>query len=338
MTNVAAGTQATDAVNKAQLDAVAGAAATTSRFFQASGNGGDVAGALVDGDNALAAGDAANAIGNGATALGSGANAWPAMRRHWASTPWPAPLTPARSVQMHRRPLNTQPRRVRKARPVASAEVGAASIASGAGSTATGVLSEPARGGGSGVLQQCQWQRRHRGRQRECRQWHRVGSVRHRCRGDRRHSTAIGGYAQASAFNATAFGNFANASGSNSVALGGDSEASGAYSTATGQGSLATGTNSVAVGGSLFGVLATEASGIGQPPSVAAPGPVASTAPRWATPPNRALPTAWRWVPIRSPTATTPCRSAAVATPARSPTWLMARRAMMRSTRASSTP
>jgi hypothetical protein len=75
VTNVAAGTQATDAVNKAQLDAVASTATTTSRFFQASGNGDDVAGALVEGDNALAAGDAANAIGNGATALGSGANA-----------------------------------------------------------------------------------------------------------------------------------------------------------------------------------------------------------------------------------------------------------------------
>ena len=73
ITNVAAGTEDTDAVNKAQLDEVGKVASNTDHFFKASDSEDSNAGAYVEGDNATAAGEAANAIGNGASAIGSGA-------------------------------------------------------------------------------------------------------------------------------------------------------------------------------------------------------------------------------------------------------------------------
>src|SRR5690606_18112530 len=78
ITNVAAGTEGTDAVNLHQLNAAADAAEHTNRCCQASGNNADPAddvGAYVEGLNATAAGDASNAIGDGASAFGSGAMA-----------------------------------------------------------------------------------------------------------------------------------------------------------------------------------------------------------------------------------------------------------------------
>ncbi len=104
------------------------------------------------------------------------------------------------------------------------------------------------------------------------------------------------------------------------------------------RGGLATGTNSVAVGGSLFGVLATEASGNY---STAVGGGAWSGGINSTALGNAAESRASNSVALsagRSPTATTPCRWAVVAIPARSPTWLLARRALMRSTRTSSTP
>ncbi|WP_255492548.1 ESPR-type extended signal peptide-containing protein, partial [Luteimonas sp. RC10] len=73
ITHVAAGTQATDAVNLAQLQA---ATNESLRYFQASGSADSDAGAFVDGDDALAAGEAASAVGQGATAVGGGALAY----------------------------------------------------------------------------------------------------------------------------------------------------------------------------------------------------------------------------------------------------------------------
>ena len=75
ITNVAAGTEDTDAVNKAQLDEVGKTASNTDHFFKATDSEDSGAGAYVEGDNATAAGEATNAIGNGASAYGSGANA-----------------------------------------------------------------------------------------------------------------------------------------------------------------------------------------------------------------------------------------------------------------------
>ncbi|MEN5351823.1 ESPR-type extended signal peptide-containing protein, partial [Luteimonas sp. TWI165] len=70
ITHVAAGTEATDAVNLAQLDAVA---AEASRYLQATGSADSDAGAYAEGENALAAGEAASAVGAGTVALGAGA-------------------------------------------------------------------------------------------------------------------------------------------------------------------------------------------------------------------------------------------------------------------------
>src|SRR5690606_36682913 len=76
ITNVAAGTEDTDAVNLAQLQEVAKTADNTDYFFKASDDpDADSVGAYVEGANATAAGEAASAIGYGASAFGSGANA-----------------------------------------------------------------------------------------------------------------------------------------------------------------------------------------------------------------------------------------------------------------------
>ncbi len=56
ITSVAAGSEATDAVNKAQLDAVASTADNTARFFQAQPEAGSNAGALAEGEGAVASG------------------------------------------------------------------------------------------------------------------------------------------------------------------------------------------------------------------------------------------------------------------------------------------
>ncbi len=68
ITSVAAGSEATDAVNKAQLDAVASTADNTARFFQAQPEAGSNAGALAEGEGAVASGSSSNAIGVGAVA------------------------------------------------------------------------------------------------------------------------------------------------------------------------------------------------------------------------------------------------------------------------------
>src|SRR3546814_8028607 len=74
VTNVAAGTQDTDAVNLEQLQEVAKTADNTDYFFKASDDPDtDSVGAYVEGASATAAGEAASAIGFGATAFGSGA-------------------------------------------------------------------------------------------------------------------------------------------------------------------------------------------------------------------------------------------------------------------------
>src|SRR3546814_20505029 len=72
VTNVAAGTQDTDAVNLEQLQEVAKTADNTDYFFKASDDPDtDSVGAYVEGASATAAGEAASAIGFGATAFGS---------------------------------------------------------------------------------------------------------------------------------------------------------------------------------------------------------------------------------------------------------------------------
>ncbi|MGN7727327.1 hypothetical protein ACTJIL_16095, partial [Luteimonas sp. 22616] len=69
ITNVAAGTEDTDAVNVAQLQEVAKTADNTDHFFQASDDPDNPGmGAYVEGINATAAGEATNAIGDGASA------------------------------------------------------------------------------------------------------------------------------------------------------------------------------------------------------------------------------------------------------------------------------
>src|SRR3546814_365670 len=76
ITNVAAGTEDTDAVNLAQLQEVAKTADNTDHFFQASDDPDNPGvGAYVEGINATAAGENANAIGDGTSAYGSGAYA-----------------------------------------------------------------------------------------------------------------------------------------------------------------------------------------------------------------------------------------------------------------------
>ncbi|WP_293706587.1 ESPR-type extended signal peptide-containing protein [Stenotrophomonas sp. UBA7606] len=73
--NVAPGTEATDAVNKGQLDAVSAVAEGTNKFFKATASVDSDAGAGAAGEGALAAGESANAFGDAAVALGNKANA-----------------------------------------------------------------------------------------------------------------------------------------------------------------------------------------------------------------------------------------------------------------------
>lgn len=86
------------------------------------------------------------------------------------------------------------------------------------------------------------------------------------------HATAVGGYSQA-AENASAFGHSATASGTNSTALGSGAQATAAGSVAIGSGSVANRDNTVSVGAAgnervianvRDGVLATDASTVGQ--------------------------------------------------------------------------
>lgn len=87
LTNVAAGTSATDAVNKAQLDAaVAGAGGGSTKYVKVNstvtgtgsnenGDGATGAGAVAIGENASASGDTSSAVGYGNTASGLASNA-----------------------------------------------------------------------------------------------------------------------------------------------------------------------------------------------------------------------------------------------------------------------
>ena len=71
ITNVAAGTETTDAVNKGQLDAVAATADAVGQRFKANGSGV----ATASGTDAVAVGSGATAGGNRSNAVGSSANA-----------------------------------------------------------------------------------------------------------------------------------------------------------------------------------------------------------------------------------------------------------------------
>ena len=73
ITNVAAGTEGTDAVNVDQLNAVAEASENATRYFKANGERDGSDDAVAHGDYATASGSAALADGVGATATGSGA-------------------------------------------------------------------------------------------------------------------------------------------------------------------------------------------------------------------------------------------------------------------------
>src|SRR5690606_4844945 len=75
ITSVAAGTEATDAVNKAQLDAVAGSTSEASHYFAANGAGDGTDDAVAIGDQALAAGSRAKANGLGAVSIGNATQA-----------------------------------------------------------------------------------------------------------------------------------------------------------------------------------------------------------------------------------------------------------------------
>src|SRR3546814_21052025 len=76
ITNVAAGSEDTDAVNLAQLQVVAKTADNTDHFFKASEDPDNPgAGAYVEGINATGAGENAHAIGDGTSADGGGAYA-----------------------------------------------------------------------------------------------------------------------------------------------------------------------------------------------------------------------------------------------------------------------
>src|SRR3546814_3917591 len=75
ITNVADGTEDTDAVNLAQLQEVAKTADNTDHFFKATDDPDNPGvGSYVEGINATAAGEAANATGAGASAYGRGAD------------------------------------------------------------------------------------------------------------------------------------------------------------------------------------------------------------------------------------------------------------------------
>ena len=69
--NVAAGTEAGDAINKAQLDAMADSVSSASHYFAVSGNNDGSNNATASGDNSMAAGSSASAVGDGASAFGT---------------------------------------------------------------------------------------------------------------------------------------------------------------------------------------------------------------------------------------------------------------------------
>ena len=73
ITNVAAGTEASDAVNLGQLEALADSVADASAYFSANGLGDGSDASTAEGDYATASGSAATALGTGASAYGSGA-------------------------------------------------------------------------------------------------------------------------------------------------------------------------------------------------------------------------------------------------------------------------
>ncbi|MFM0199787.1 YadA-like family protein [Paraburkholderia fungorum] len=76
ITNVAAGTEATDAVNVSQLnDAVNAATAGATRYFKANGDGTGTDNAIASGEHALAMGSYADAAGVGAVAAGTSSQA-----------------------------------------------------------------------------------------------------------------------------------------------------------------------------------------------------------------------------------------------------------------------
>lgn len=96
VTNVAAGTENTDAVNKGQLDAVAGSVSDASHYFKANGNGDGTDDAQASGQYATATGSGAYAGAEGATATGSGAVA---TGSHATASGYGAVATKGRTVR-----------------------------------------------------------------------------------------------------------------------------------------------------------------------------------------------------------------------------------------------
>src|SRR5690606_24580195 len=143
ITNVAAGTEGTDAVNLDQLNAVADAAGQTGRHFQAEGAGV----ATVDGVRTVAAGDGAvasqaNAVALGAHSLASGLSG--------TATGYRAQATGTRSTATGAKSLASGLNATAtgfgsRATGVASTAIGYGAYASGNNSIAIGVLSEADR-------------------------------------------------------------------------------------------------------------------------------------------------------------------------------------------------
>ncbi|PZO62125.1 MAG: cell surface protein, partial [Pseudoxanthomonas suwonensis] len=237
-------TEATDAVNKGQLDAVAEIAETTNKYFKASGSAGSDAGAYVEGDNATAAGEAANAIGAGASAFGGGANA---IGRNATASGFNA-LAGADSATAVGGTLyyvDPDTGEVLLDQATQATEAGTTALGAGAQATAAFATANGAAAQASGL-------------QATASGYTSVASGLassayggfSEATGD--FATALGYGAEASATRATAVGISSVASGDRSTAMGNSATASGSVAVAVGNSSRATQLNSTAVGGSAW--------------------------------------------------------------------------------------
>ncbi|WP_337243465.1 ESPR-type extended signal peptide-containing protein [Luteimonas sp. gir] len=243
ITNVAAGTQATDAVNLSQLEAVA---ADASRYLQATGSADSDAGAYAEGDNTLAAGEAAAAVGTGTVALGAGAvsyanNATALGRDSLAVGESSTALGGVLDIDYSALPRGVVIHSQTAASGLGATAAGAGAQANGDFNTAIGAQSETtgksavAIGGIVDV------------REDEIGS-NFMGQILRNTKAAGRLSTAIGGGAQATEYAATAIGALAEATAIRSIAIGYRTQATAYDATAIGDRAQATFDFTTAIG------------------------------------------------------------------------------------------
>lgn len=239
ITNVAAGTQATDAVNLAQLE-------DASRYLQATGSADSDAGAYAEGDNALASGEASAAIGTGTVALGAGAvsyaqNATSVGRDSLAVGNSATAIGGVLDVDYRALPRGVAINRQTAATGLGATATGAGALASGDFNTAVGAYSETSGKSAVAIGGIVDVREDELGSNF-------MGQILRNTKAQGRLSTAIGGGAQAGEYGATALGALSEATAIRSIAIGNRTKATAFAAVAIGDRAESNFDSAVAIG------------------------------------------------------------------------------------------